>query len=311
MKKGEDGSPPQCWLKSSLGASTSDPYVVSGAPNGPAPPPPPPGAPTPQPPAPAPKPSCSSGVVKGVMKYKDGGVDKWAYVLNMNNGLSMRGEDGFNLPQSANRAYIAKAEGCPGGMAPDIFLWPQLRGRTLSYTMDLGGMSCGCCAAVYMVAMPAGSATQCGDYYCDAPGICGAQCEEMDIQEANTHGFVSTPHASGDGSGCGTHPPFGWDYGRPFRVSISFNANAAGGAATNATRAFSLHPEFSMYITISQDGEQKGGYGVCGNQGAIGNKVDQMVLVISNWAGGTDFIDGGNCGGCNGASLTFSDLEIS
>merc|ERR1711879_593168 len=41
VKQGGDGSPPQCWLKSSVEGLTPDPYVVSGRIQGRVPPSPP------------------------------------------------------------------------------------------------------------------------------------------------------------------------------------------------------------------------------------------------------------------------------
>ena len=59
-----------------------------------------------------------------------------------------------------------------------------LLGRSLSFTIDLSAVGCGCNAAVYLVALPApGSDRSC---YCDITYVsCGNPCVEVDLLEAN------------------------------------------------------------------------------------------------------------------------------
>ena len=81
-----------------------------------------------------------------------------------------------------------------------------LAGRTLSFDVDLSGASCGCNAAVYLVAMPQSTDnTICGDSYCDATATCGVACAEIDLMEANRVAWASNVHAADDGNG----EPFG------------------------------------------------------------------------------------------------------
>ena len=55
-----------------------------------------------------------------------------------------------------------------------------LSGKTLSFEVDLGGVGCGCNAALYLVSMPQShDAGKCAnDYYCDANNVCGVECTE-------------------------------------------------------------------------------------------------------------------------------------
>jgi len=78
----------------------------------------------------------------------------------------------------------------------------QLAGRTLSFSLDLSAATCGCNAAIYLVAMPQNDdATSCGDYYCDANAVCGTACAEIDLIEANRNAFVTTVHVADDSEG--------------------------------------------------------------------------------------------------------------
>ena len=116
-----------------------------------------------------------------------------------------------------------------------------LLGRTLSFTVDLSAVECGCNAAVYLVAMKGASrpGTCGGDYYCDANSVCGercvertptptpiptptptltltrtltltltliltlTRCVEIDLMEANKHALHATAHTPHDNGGSG------------------------------------------------------------------------------------------------------------
>ena len=65
---------------------------------------------------------------------------------------------------------------------------------------------------------------------CDANSVCGVNCDEIDIVEANTRAFQSAPHTAYDGAGQGRRAD-GRQYGeggsvvdtaRPFRVHAYF-----------------------------------------------------------------------------------------
>merc|ERR1711924_569272 len=91
-----------------------------------------------------------------------------------------------------------------------------------------------------------------GDYYCDANKVCGIDCTEIDIMEANKHVFVTTLHTHDDPSGEGDgfdaahaiwskdqYGPGGMciDTNRPFRVEASF-LSPSGGLAGLAVALF-------------------------------------------------------------------------
>ena len=173
------------------------------------------------------------------------------------------------------RAYIAKGPNCPSAFSPDVFWKPRLLGQAFSFTVDLSKAGCGCNAALYTVSMPAikpdGSTpdpTVDGDYYCDANGLGGSYCPEMDIMEGNRAAIHVTPHkcspplrgkyynGSCDGGGLwggtysfkpGRFGPGGAngsivDTLKPFRVEIQFfgsESSPAGGARlANITTTF-------------------------------------------------------------------------
>lgn len=74
-------------------------------------------------------------------------------------------------------------------------------GDTVSYTVDVSNVRCGCNAAVYAVPLSRSHKENCPYVYCDANKLCGVSCAEIDIQEANMHAFHSTVHGSDDPSG--------------------------------------------------------------------------------------------------------------
>ena len=102
-----------------------------------------------------------------------------------------------NFPQS--RWYLGNKDG-NGGYAPDIYYAPNLLGGSIEYDVNLSQASCGCNIALYLVQMPGYNAdgspnpSQGGDYYCDANDVGGMWCPEMDIMEANSFAWHTTPH---------------------------------------------------------------------------------------------------------------------
>lgn len=78
-----------------------------------------------------------------------------------------------------------------------------LSGRILEFDVDLSATNCGCNAAMYLVSMPQNSVrNDCGDYYCDANGVCGSElCTEIDIMEANKVAWKSVTHHKYDRGG--------------------------------------------------------------------------------------------------------------
>ena len=82
-----------------------------------------------------------------------------------------------------------------------------LSGKVLEYDVDLSRTQCGCNAAIYLVDMATNDQlSTCGDHYCDANGICGTYCTEIDLMEANSVAWKTVIHHKFDRSGDG----FGW-----------------------------------------------------------------------------------------------------
>mmetsp|Transcript_68805 Transcript_68805/g.136126 ORF Transcript_68805/g.136126 Transcript_68805/m.136126 type:complete len:458 (+) Transcript_68805:64-1437(+) len=152
------------------------------------------------------------------------------------------------MPQINSRAYLAS--GCSSGSYnPADYLAFNLLGKTMRYTTDLSGSTCGCNAALSLTSMHySTSPGECSDYYCDANRVCGQSCAEIDLQEANQFAWHSTLHTKNDhtglgggygGGGQGWNGPRTWmahQYGpyrdcidttMPFDVAVSFPADAS------------------------------------------------------------------------------------
>ena len=153
---------------------------------------------------------------------------------------------------------------------PQVNSWEQLHyrqfkmlGKRLSFNVDLSGVGCGCCAALYLVAMP--HAPSLGELverpkerhrahqsirtgYCDIMGVGRSKpCTEIDLIEANVKGVQAAIHTRAawvndgvtcDQKGCvggfggnrtgqngaKTYGRGGWiDTSHPFRVDASFS----------------------------------------------------------------------------------------
>ena len=89
-------------------------------------------------------------------------------------------------PHMGGRAYFA--DSCTAGFYDHRqYLGLNLLGKTMKYTVDLSGAGCGCNAAVYLVSMRQNAReSENLDHYCDASGIGGEFCAEIDIQESIT-----------------------------------------------------------------------------------------------------------------------------
>ena len=68
----------------------------------------------------------------------------------------------------------------------------DLLGKTLSYTVDVSKVDCGCNAALYLVAMDRPTSFSSG--YCDIQSA-GDNCLEIDLMEANRKAFQTTLHS--------------------------------------------------------------------------------------------------------------------
>lgn len=157
-----------------------------------------------------------------------------------------------------SRAYFG--DKCTPSNDDTTYAGLHLIGKTLRYTVDLSGAGCGCNAALSISPLRRSTQlTKCDDYFCDANKVCGVNCAEIDIQEANRYTFLTTLHTQNDRDGTGKgkssqHRDWTADqYGpnascintlEPFSVSAAFPANQ-----DNATIK-------GIVISLQQNGRQ-------------------------------------------------------
>ena len=121
-------------------------------------------------------------------------------VIDRGKGLAVAG---------SSRLYLAAP--LPGGLAPAQWMDVQyqhfhLVGKSLSFTIDLSNVACGCNAALYLVQMsvPSDKDAQ----YCDIQGFDSDEfepCTELDVIEGNHKALQATLHTSqgtGDDGRC-------------------------------------------------------------------------------------------------------------
>ncbi|CAK0840691.1 unnamed protein product [Prorocentrum cordatum] len=191
------------------------------------------------------------------------------------------------------RAYFANA--CtPGKYDNTQYVALNLLGKAMRYTTDVSGAGCGCNAAFYLTSMAQNKApSECGDHYCDANNVCGQDCAEIDIQEANQFAWHSTLHAATDSSGLGAGygGGDGWDGPRdwgkedyaprsrcidtdlPFQVEVSFPVDEKGVLR-------------SMDVTLSQGGcDLRVGVGAYEGNGELTEALQAgMTPIVSYWS---------------------------
>lgn len=231
------------------------------------------------------------------------------------------------------------ANTCHPTWRPEDIMQFKLLGRTISFTVDLSKVGCGCNLAFYLVSAPArdeqGNAIP-GDnmlaphnFYCDANKVGGQWCPEVDIMEANTHAFASTPHKCDpphnshynncDRGGCGQNtrdmpntygpgPQFQINTQRPFDVITAFTAN--GDQLTG------------MVTTLQQDGHNvKLEHWTCSPEyyrALSPAMASGMSLRITYWgsdASAMAWLDSPPCGSqsCSGANTglaTISNIKL-
>jgi cellulose 1,4-beta-cellobiosidase len=279
---------------------------------------------------------CHTDVIAGPISFSNGSSST-AYILQAGGtrygGVSTSGNS--VTVRHGSRAYIGST--CAQSYQPNVFEPLYLLDKSLSFTVDLSQVSCGCNAALYLTEMPAYNQnnqpdpTRCGDYYCDANQVCGVFCPEMDIMEANNHAFQITPHKcdapsgkhyySCDGGGCGQNlvrnNPQSFGFGsnyiintqQPVQVSISFQTS--GGMLS---RIVTDVMQNGRNVQIVHDSSR------CGN-GYLSSMTDAfrtgMVVIFTFW-GSTgsvmSWLDVPPCSineACNtNAAATFSNIQI-
>jgi len=131
-----------------------------------------------------------------------------------------------------------------GEWTPGQYVRLQPLGKTLRFTVDISGTTCGCNAAFYFSAMPYNTepGTCHGDYYCDVMSVCGVSCFEFDIMEANQYAWRSTVHAVGDYMG----KPMGYGGSEDSPVSRDWTSKeySPGGKCVDTRRPFTVAASF-------------------------------------------------------------------
>lgn len=170
--------------------------------------------------------------------------------------------EGVIAPDLGGRAYFSKW--CTAGVFDaDMYLVVPLLGKTVQFTVDLGGAGCGCNVAFYFTAMQKNPiAGACADHYCDANNVCGARCDEVDVMEANSKVFRSTLHRSQDNVGGSV----GYGGTGPHTQTWTRNEYGPGSSCIDTNKPFEVKAHFpthevnkktvlqGMMIDLSQDG---------------------------------------------------------
>jgi len=216
-------------------------------------------------------------------------------------------------PLKSGRVYFGHA--CSGDAYSNTdYAAMNFKGGSFSYTVNLAAADCGCVAALYLVDMHSNTnpGTCGGDYYCDANRVCGVNCDEVDIQEANKHMFKTTDHGAHDGSG---------KVGFPIQDNATLGGKGKygpGGSCVDTEMPFQVKASFSpsgdsISVVVSQSGCSMD-TGV--KYPSLAGALEHMTPVVSYWfspvSGDMKWFDGEVCKTYDseqcGAAVTFSDF---
>jgi hypothetical protein len=268
----------------------------------------------------------ANGAVVGPVTITENGQAVKRYVVSTYAPLAQTNGTAVMLQHDAQVQIAATAN---ASYDPNMFVEYKLKGKTVSYMVDLSQISCSCNSALYFVTMPGIGSNgqpnpgQGGDYYCDANDVNGEWCWELDVQEANMYVTQTTPHqcsqnpgtyiSSCDRGGCATN-------------SHNMNANGMGPGSQyliNTQQPFRYAMQLtgtSMSVTMTQ-GSNTFKFDVCSNNAGYVSNMNEaldygMVMVMSYW-GSTyatmQWLDGntGCSGDCAGSGYAiFNDISI-
>jgi len=253
---------------------------------------------------------CQNGVIAGEIAVSVKGTQT-NFTVPQSGGTKLGGVSVSGNTLKLNhgvRVYFGHT--CVTSFTPDMYknTLPSLLGSTLRYTVDLSHAGCACNAALYLVAMPAYNsnnqpdATKCGDYYCDANNVCGLYCPEIDIMEANSLAWQSTPHKcnppnqnyypSCDGGGCGkkvySMNPNAYGPGsqytintqQPFDVNVTFGTNSNNQFNKMTTNLY----QNGKVVTLNHDDGCGSGY----LESLTDVLRNGMVVAMSYWGDTSD-----------------------
>jgi len=182
------------------------------------------------------------------------------------------------MPQLKSRAYLAKS--CTAGeYHNEEYANLHLLGMTLSYTVDLNQVGCGCNAQLHLIPMRQNKRPgRCKDFFCGPSQgrFCGETCATIRVQDGNQYSWLTGLHTGSDphgtSRGYGGSKRRDWnqsqygpgatciDTSRPFDVAMSFGINDSGRldsvtlTLSQPQRACNLTTRIDKYEYDSQDG---------------------------------------------------------
>ncbi|KAL1526510.1 hypothetical protein AB1Y20_015220 [Prymnesium parvum] len=125
---------------------------------------------------------------------EEGALVSPGFVVEPYGSQAVSSQGGVLSVTGNNRVYLVEDE-----WTADHFDWKEVRykmlrlaGKTLSFTVDLSNVGCGCDASVYLVGMQQPSLL--GSNYCDIQGVDDSACTEIDLLEGNRKAVQSTLH---------------------------------------------------------------------------------------------------------------------
>eukprot|EP00486_Rosalina_sp_Unknown_P008843 CAMPEP_0201591470 /NCGR_PEP_ID=MMETSP0190_2-20130828/189644_1 /ASSEMBLY_ACC=CAM_ASM_000263 /TAXON_ID=37353 /ORGANISM="Rosalina sp." /LENGTH=317 /DNA_ID=CAMNT_0048049827 /DNA_START=49 /DNA_END=1002 /DNA_ORIENTATION=- len=227
--------------------------------------------------------TITNGELVGPVTITENGQKVTRYVVSTYSPLASTNGSAIMLQHNSN---VQIANTSTATYSPNIFQQYMLKGKTVTFTVDLSQVDCSCNAAAYFVTMPGYG----GNYYCDANDVNGEWCWELDVMEANKYVTAATPHecyqepggyiSSCDRGGCGTnsHNVDGNGMGPGSQYKI--NTNMPFKQAMQLTGS-------SITVTMTQ-GSNTFSYQVCSNNGGYVSKMNDaldygMVFVFSYW----------------------------
>merc|ERR1712038_1345291 len=192
--------------------------------------------------------------------------------------------------------------------------------------VNLSQVGCGCVTALYTILMPSVDDNVDPWKYCDAMGVGGYLCPELDIMEANKYAFYTTAHK------CEAPDAFGNYHScdRPGTCTSNLLLEKTGSGPhpdymPGSTSGINTEQEFHVKIDFHEENGLFNGYTLKMTQGAkevVYNKSDcsylnamtsdvqQMVFAISNWSGDDiSWLQHDACTGTCSSVDTFSSFK--
>jgi len=182
------------------------------------------------------------------------------------------------MPRLKSRAYLAMS--CTAGeYHNEDYANLHLLGKTLSYTVDLNQVGCGCNAQLHLIPMRQNKRPgRCKDFFCGPSQghFCGETCAIIRVQDGNQYSWLTGLHAGSDphgtSRGYGGSQRRDWNesqYGPgadcidtswPFDVALFFDTNDSGNLDSvtltlyQPQRACNLTTRIGKYEYDSHDG---------------------------------------------------------